>query len=118
MRIKYSTRLVLIFSSIVIKIPINKKGFLQGYNEQKIWNKYNTVVNLAELKWMVLGIVCQKKYNIITEIPTKEVYHIKNMIPEFNFANCDFHNPENWGIENNKYVLLDYGNDPYIASLY
>jgi hypothetical protein len=118
MRIKYSTRLVLIFSSIVIKIPINKKGFLQGYNERKIWNKYKRIINLAELKWMYCGVVCQKRYNTITEIPETTVHSIKGMIPEFNFANCDFFNPENWGIENNKYVLLDYGNNPYIASLY
>jgi hypothetical protein len=118
MKIKYSTRLVIILSKVVIKIPVCKKGFLQGYNERKIWNKYKGIINLAELKWMYCGVVCQKRYNTITEIPETTVHSIKGMIPDFNFDNCDFHNPENWGIHNGQYVLLDYGNNPYIASLY
>ena len=40
--IKYSTRIVLLFKNIVIKIPINRKGYLQGLNENNIWNKYNS----------------------------------------------------------------------------
>jgi hypothetical protein len=118
MKIKYSTRVVIIFSSFVVKIPICRKGFLQGYNERKIWEKYKDSVNIAELKWMILGIVCQKRYAPITEISAIEVETIKEMIPEFNFDNCDFHNAENWGREGDRYILLDYGNDPYVASLY
>jgi len=46
------------------------------------------------------------------------VSKIKKIIPEFNFDNCDLRNPQNWGIDQNKYILLDYGVNSYIASLY
>jgi hypothetical protein len=115
---KYSTRFVIVFKNIVIKIPLEKKGFLQGYNEKKIWNKYKNKAPLAELKWMFLGIVCQKRYTTTDKVPQIQVDKIKKLIPEFNFENCDFWNYENWGKEKNKFILLDYGNSPYIASLY
>jgi hypothetical protein len=67
---------------------------------------------------MFLGIVCQKKYTTTDKVPQIEVDKIKKLIPEFNFENCDFWNYENWGKEKNKFILLDYGNSPYIASLY
>jgi len=115
---RYSTRFVIILKNIVIKIPLDRKGFIQGYNEKKIFNKYKHKAVLAELKWMFLGIVCQKRYTTINEIPKNEVYNIKKIIPEFDFDNCDFWNYENWGKEGEKYILLDYGNNPYVASLY
>ena len=37
---KYSTRLVILLKNIVIKIPLSKRGYLQGLNEKKIWDKY------------------------------------------------------------------------------
>lgn len=116
--IKYSTRLVLIFKNIVIKIPVSRKGYLQGLNEKKIWDKYSDVTSLAELKWMWMGIVCQKRYDTVLSIPNSVVISNKELIPEFDFNNCDLYNSENWGIEGYKYVLLDYGVTEYIASLY
>lgn len=116
--IKCSTRLVIIFKNIVIKIPISRKGYLQGLNEKKIWDKYSDVTYLAELKWMWMGIVCQKKYDVVSSIPDSVVISNKKLIPEFDFNNCDLYNPENWGIDNKIYVLLDYGVNAYIASLY
>ena len=115
---KYSTRFVIIFKNFVIKIPICRKGFLQGCNEQKIWNKYKHKAPLAELKWVFLGVVCQKRYTTINEVPPSEVFKIKKIIPEFDFENCDFWNYENWGKDGKEYILLDYGNNPYVASLY
>lgn len=115
---KYSTRLVIILKNIVIKIPISRKGYLQGVNEKKIWNKYNNITYLAELKWMFMGIVCQKRYNTIESIPKKVVRRNKALMPEFDFDNCDLYNYENWGIEGKKYILLDYGINKHIASLY
>jgi hypothetical protein len=116
--IRYSTRLVIIFKNTVVKIPISRKGFLQGNNEQKVWNKYKHKAPLAELRWMFLGVVCQKRYTETYEVPKCEIDRIKKLIPEFNFENCDFWNYENWGKEGKKYILLDYGNSPYVASLY
>lgn len=115
---RYSTRLVLVLNNIVIKFPLSKRGYLQGINEQKIWNKYKGIAPLAELKWMWMGVVCQKRYATVDTIPKYKVDNIKQTIPELNFHNCDLHNFENWGSENGKYILLDYGNNPYIASLY
>lgn len=115
---KYSTRLVIVLKNIVIKIPISKRGYLQGLNEKYIWDKYQNIVPLAELKWMYLGIVCQKKYQTVTEIPKENVKYLKYYVSEFNFKNCDLYNCENWGIENNKYILLDYGINKKISNLY
>jgi len=115
---RYSTRLVLILSNIVIKFPLSKRGYLQGCNEKRIWNKYKGIAPLAELKWGCMGVVCQKRYATIDTIPECEVDAIKKAIHELDFDNCDLHNFENWGIEDGQYVLLDYGNTPYIASLY
>jgi hypothetical protein len=115
---KYSTRFVIVFKNIVIKIPIDKKGYLQGINEKYIYNKYKNIAPIAKLNWMRFGIVCQKKYNTISKIPKKEVQNIKILIPEFNIKNCDLYNYENWGIENNNYILLDYGISKKIANLY
>ena len=54
---KYSTRLVILLKNIVIKIPLSRRGYLQGLNEKKIWDKYNNINSLAELKWMYLGVM-------------------------------------------------------------
>lgn len=115
---KYSTRLVIIFKSIVIKIPLSRRGYLQGLNEKKIWDKYNKLNILAKLKWELIGIVCQKRYNTIKFIPIGVVQYTKELIPEFDFDNCDLYNSKNWGIDNKKYILLDYGINKQIANLY
>lgn len=115
---KYSTRLVIVFDNVVVKIPLSRRGYLQGLNEKKIWDKYKGIGLLAELKWMCMGIVCQKRYNIAKLIPNGAVEYTKELIPEFDFDNCDLYNPENWGANGNQYILLDYGINKYIASLY
>ena len=116
---RYSTRFVIVLKNIVIKIPISRKGYLQGLNEKKIWDKYNSVAYLAELKWMFMGIVCQKRYDTeLLVVPNIVVRRIKSIVKEFNFDNCDLHNSENWGMEDKEYILLDYGINQKIASLY
>lgn len=116
--VKYSTRLVILLSDIVIKIPLSRRGYLQGLNEKKIWNKYKHLNSLAELKWMCIGIVCQKRYNTVKSIPDRIVLCIKKTIPEFNISNCDLYNSANWGVEDDSYILLDYGINKQIANLY
>jgi hypothetical protein len=116
---KYSTRLVILLKNIVIKIPLSRRGYLQGLNEKKIWDKYNNTNSLAELKWMYLGVVCQKKYDAdLSRIPKMVVKRNKKSMPEFDFDNCDLHNPKNWGFKDKKYILLDYGINKQIANLY
>ena len=116
---KYSTRLVIILKNIVIKIPICRKGYLQGLNEKQIWDKYKNITSLAELKWMYLGVVCQKRYDTeLLKVPKIVVRRIKSKIPELDFDDCDLHNSENWGMEGKNYILLDYGINQEIADLY
>ena len=117
--IRYSTRVVIMLGGVVIKIPLTRRGYLQGINEKKIWDKYNSNVALAELKWMFAGIVCQKRYSAdLQMIPTGVVKRYKSKVSEFDFDNCDLNNPENWGYDEKGYVLLDYGINEYVASLY
>jgi hypothetical protein len=124
MRAEYSTRLVFIFKTFVIKIPISKRGYLQGINEKFIWDKYKDIAPLAELKWMHLGIVCQVKCKpLYTKHPLKfnslnKVSEAKLLMEEFNFTNCDLYNPDNWGMYNDKVVLLDYGITEAISKMY
>jgi hypothetical protein len=115
---KYSTRFVILFNKIVIKIPIDKKGYLQGINEKYIWDKYKNATSLSKLYFVFFGIVIQKKYAPVKKIPKIVVKRIKQKIPEFNFDNCDLYNYENWGKDGKTYILLDYGVNEYIASLY
>ena len=118
MMFKYSTRFVIVLKDIVIKIPISRRGYLQGINEKKIWDKYKDLGLLAELKWMYLGVVCQKRYSTVKSIPDRVVLYAKKAIPEFNIPNCDLYNPPNWGAEDNQYILLDYGINERITKLY
>ena len=118
MNIKYSTRVVIILKNIVIKIPISRRGYLQGLNEKKIWDKYNSLDLLAELKWMFMGVVCQKRYVVVKLVPDRVVLYTKKVIPEFNIPNCDLYSPANWGMEDDKYILLDFGINKQIANLY
>jgi hypothetical protein len=118
MKFKYSTRFVIIFSNIVVKIPLSKRGYLQSINEKNIWDKYKGIAPLAELKCIYKGIVCQKRYKNVNYIPLRAVENIKKLIPEFMFDNCDLYNYKNWGIENYKHILLDYGINQHISTLY
>jgi hypothetical protein len=115
---RYSTRFVIVLKNIVIKIPISRKGYLQGLNEKKIWDKYYDLDLLAELKWEFIGIVCQKRYSTAKSIPIGAVQYIKELMPEFGFDNCDLYNHKNWGMEDKEYILLDYGINQKIANLY
>jgi hypothetical protein len=115
---KHSTRFVILFNDVVIKIPIGRKGYLQGLNEKRIWDKYKHIAPLAELKWMFMGVVCQKRYAAVESIPILVIRRIKSKVLEFNFDNCDLRNPQNWGVKGKKYILLDYGINEKIASLY
>lgn len=118
MQLKISTRLVLIFRKFVIKIPIDKRGWLQGLNERKIWKRYKESGRLAPLIWGCGGIVCMKHVTQLDFIGTHHVKAIKNLIPVLNIERCDLHNAENWGYYNNRTVLLDYGITEQISKLY
>mgnify|MGYP001388457711 CR=1 FL=1 len=117
-KIKLSTRLVILTKTKAYKIPFDFRGYLQGKNEGKIWNKYKKTKLLAPLIWERLGFVCQKRVNLVEFIDAKQIKNIKKIIPIFNFNNCDLYNSQNWGIYRGKIVLLDYGINKRISKMY
>jgi len=117
-KIKISTRIVFILKNRVIKIPIDKRGYLQGKNENKVWDKYKDSGILAPLIWERFGVVCQERAEHIKSIDDDKVMEVKSIIPQFNFNNCDLYNPKNWGQYKGKLVLLDYGIDESISNMY
>jgi len=118
MKIRISTRVVFIIKDKVLKIPIDRRGYLQGKNEGKVWKEYKNLGILVPLIWERFGIVCQQTADHLENISEDKVTEIKTAIPKFNFSNCDLHNPKNWGIYNGKTVLLDYGIDEEISKMY
>ena len=119
LKIKVSTRLVFILQNIVIKIPLSRRGYLQGKNEKVLWDKYRHLKILGELRWERLGIVCMKRYDALDIILVGYVNWTKRNIPELDIINCDLHNVKNWGQDSDlNPVLLDYGITQYISTLY
>ena len=118
MKIKLSTRLVFLIGKRVYKFPLSKRGYLQCINEKNIWDKYKNTNLIGIMYWMKFGVVCMKRYKSINEIELDEIIEIKSTIPELNIERCDLFNYKNWGIENNKYYLIDYGINEEISKLY
>lgn len=124
MKIRISTRVVFLTKRRAYKIPLSYRGYLQGKNESIMWNKYHSTGMLAKLRWETLGVVCQDRipqtsvHSFNAKTFEYNVVKIKRMIEEFNFDNCDLYNIDNWGILNEKYLLLDYGIDEGISKMY
>lgn len=119
MKIKISTRVVLVFEKKVVKIPISYRGYLQCKNEKLMWDKYKHTQMLAELHSERFGIVVMKRYPIANRVPDYVVYGLKKEMPEFNIACCDLHRAENWGMtENLGHILIDYGINERISKMY
>ena len=119
MRIRISTRLVLVFDKVVIKIPLSRRGYLQGKNESYLYDKYKDKGILGELKCERFGVVCMKRYPMASRIPHYVVRCIKELIPEFDIGRCDLYKVENWGKdEGSNPILIDYGINEYISTLY
>ena len=116
--IKISTRLVILIFGYAIKIPFDKRGYLQGKNEAKIWAKYNKYCDLAPLVWECFGVVCQKRCSKLEVFDSCAVTELKALISEFNIDNCDLYNKHNWGMYKGIQVLLDYGIDERISKMY
>tara|TARA_B110000483_G_scaffold7750_1_gene9106 strand:+ start:382 stop:771 length:390 start_codon:yes stop_codon:yes gene_type:complete len=118
MKIKISTRLVILLPNIVLKFPLSRRGYLQSKNEKVIWGTYKNIYPLGTLYWEFLGIVCMKRYKSIDRIPNSTVMSVKATINEFDIDRCDLHNSKNWGTEDGVYYLIDYGISQYISTLY
>jgi len=118
MTIKYSTRIVILTNTKAIKIPISRRGWLQGINEQKLWDKYQHTNLLVPLVWSWHGIVCQERAYSSKIIDWNYPLEIKKRIPELQIDNCDLFKPEQWGLYKGRIVLLDYGITPTVAKMY
>ena len=118
MKIKLSTRLVLIGKKKVLKIPFDRRGYLQGKNEKKVWDKYNAFCNLAPLVWSRFGIVVQIRCEPLDVFDYSYVKKIKKIVSNFDIDNCDLYKLQNWGMYKGKQVLLDYGIDERISKMY
>lgn len=125
-KIKYSTRLVILIAGIVLKFPLSRRGYLQCKNEKRMWVKYKHLNILGELHWEWNGIICMKRYKPTNVLVSKTESHrfidmvldVKRMIPEFDIDKCDLYKAENWGKSGDDYVLIDYGINNYISGLY
>ena len=119
MKIKISTRLVLLFRQKVVKIPLSYRGYLQCKNEKVIWDKYGHTGMLAELYSERHGIVVMRRYPPASRVPEYVVYGLKQTIPEFDIPNCDLYNKCNWGMtEDLGHILIDYGINERISRMY
>ena len=121
MQIRYSTRIVFLIGNRAYKIPLSRRGWLQGKNEAKVWERYKSTNMLAPLIWERWGIVCQERCSPVLAFNSsrkQKVRLIKSLIPQLNIENCDLNNPQNWGKWRNRIVLVDYGIDEKIADMY
>ena len=118
MKIKISTRVVLLIGKYAIKIPIDRRGYLQGKNEKAVWKSGKCRKLLAPLVWSRFGIVIQKRCTEINYFVENYVFEIKNTFPHMDFYNCDLYNHQNWGIYQGRQVLIDYGIDESISKMY
>lgn len=116
--IKYSTRLVILIGSYAIKIPLSRRGYLQSKNEKKLWNEYSHTGMLGKIHFEFIGIVCMKRYPPIKRLLRSYVAGIKMVIPDLDIKNCDLNNKNNWGSDDGVFLLVDYGINEYISSLY
>jgi len=116
--IKISTRIVFLTKHKVYKFPIDRRGYLQGRNEGKVWRQYKDCKRLAPLRWEFFGVVCMARAQAIERRPLKSIAYIKRLIPALDIDKCDLYNVENWGYYNGQYVLLDYGIDERISKMY
>lgn len=119
MKIRISTRVVLMFEDYVLKFPVSLRGHLQCIQEKYIWEKYHNTGLLGELISYKYGIIKMKKYNPCESIDFLKVMDTKKIIKEFDFKYCDLYNYKNWGkSEDGKIILIDYGINEDISKMY
>lgn len=116
--IKISSRVVFLTPRRVYKLPVNRRGWLQGINERAAWDEYKDSGYLAPLLWSLGGIVCMERMRSVQYVPPYLIMNVKLKIPALNIANCDLWNIENWGVHGNRTVLVDYGISERVAAMY
>lgn len=116
--IRISTRVVFLTKGHALKIPIDRRGWLQGLNEKRLWREYQNDSWFVPVVWSMGGIVCQRRAQPMNACVFDHAIRMKQRIDQFNVSNCDLFKRENWGIYNGRVVLVDYGIDECISKMY
>ena len=116
--VRISSRVVLLTPRRVYKLPVNRRGWLQGKNERKAWESHKKTGLLAPFLYSVGGFVCMVRVLPVYYVAPEMIATVKQRIPALNIDNCDLWNVENWGQYEGRTVLLDYGISKKVASLY
>lgn len=118
MKVKISTRVVFLIGDVAVKIPVGRRGWIQGWNERKIWAKYAETGLLVPLIGSFGPVILQRRVEEVVHVCPITIARVKFQIEEFRFDRCDLWNPANWGRMNGEIVLLDYGIDRRVAGMY
>lgn len=116
--IRISTRLVVLTPRRAYKIPIDRRGWLQGRNERRIWDQYQQTNNLAPLLWSWGGLVCMERVQPLHELTDWDRMKVRREVPPLACRNGDLHRVANWGKYQGRTVLLDYGISSRVAAMY
>lgn len=116
--LRVSSRVVFLTPHRVYKIPVDRRGWLQGKNERKAWHRYKDTGHLAPFLYSLGGIVCMRRVARADEVPPELIATVKSKIPALNIDNCDLWNLENWGEHEGRTVLVDYGISAEVAAMY
>ena len=79
--IRFSTRVVFILPKVVIKIPIDKRGYLQGKNESALYKKYKNTKMLGRLISEFCGVVIMERYKPLGSKLNEDI--VKNIYRDF-----------------------------------
>jgi hypothetical protein len=118
MQFRLSTRFVILFGEWALKIPLSKRGYLQGVNERKTWHAYKQTDLLVPLLWSFCGVVCQSRAFPVSSIEHEHILKVVDSIPHLNVTKTDLFNSANWGRLNGRVVLLDYGLNERVSNMY
>ena len=107
-----SSTIVFLIGKWAIKIPVNKCGVEQSYQEIKTWNKYKSKpFNKIIYKLGVITIHQRAnsfELDLFNDFRNK-IFEFEQIYPELKFKRGDIYRHENWGIVDGEFVIIDYG---------
>jgi hypothetical protein len=107
-----SSRLVILIGKWAIKIPFNKCGIEQSYQEIKTWDKYKTFPFnkiLFKFKFITVHRRAEKINKYEFKYLRQYIKVLESKYPELQFEYGDIYRFENWGRVNHRLVIIDYG---------
>lgn len=114
--LKGTMRRVFVFKNIVIKIPLNLKGYLANMNEIYNWYKYKQYKEyLCPIIFHdLLGLMLvMKRVQPVYDLDEYDISFMDYTIPVFNDIKRN-----NFGLLNGKLVKIDYGNDYWLYNVW